>query len=219
MNEAVSFDIKSALGDAPIFPLPDSVLFPGGLLPLHVFEPRYRAMLRYCMDTHGGMVVARIADPNDRDASGEPRFASVAGLGEIVSHEPLADGRANIVLIGRARVRLEERPQEGPFRRARAYPLVDVGDPVSDFDYAGLIGTAMAYMTELRRHTKFAFEMPSLSAPGAFADLCANYLLPDASVRQSLLEERDVGVRVRRAAEELAKELGILQRPEQRRRH
>ena len=71
--------LAAALDDLPIFPLPSVVLFPRALLPLHIFEPRYRAMVEHCMKTHRAMAIAFIPDPNDKDANGEPRFASIAG--------------------------------------------------------------------------------------------------------------------------------------------
>src|SRR5580700_11153347 len=92
--------LLAALGDLPVFPLPNAVLFPRALLPLHVFEPRYRVMLAHCLATHRALVVARVPDERDHDAEGRPRFAQIAGLGLIVEHRLLHDGRSNILLQG-----------------------------------------------------------------------------------------------------------------------
>ena len=54
--------VLRALSSIPIFPLPEVVLFPGGQLPLHVFEPRYRTMLEDCLKTHGALVLAMLVD-------------------------------------------------------------------------------------------------------------------------------------------------------------
>src|SRR3954468_333548 len=96
-------DLAPALDVLPIFPLPQTVLFPGALLPLHVFEPRYRSMVKDCLSTHKAMAVALIAGIGDRDTHGHPRIEPVAGIGVIVDHVELPDGRYNILLSGRAR--------------------------------------------------------------------------------------------------------------------
>lgn len=197
-------DLERSLGDLPVFPLPQAVLFPRALLPLHIFEPRYRAMLAHCLATHRGIVIAQLAKDGDVDAEGRPRFASVAGLGLIVQHRPLADGRANIVLHGKARVALEERASDEPFRRVRATLLPDVGVDVLESDRAALVAIASAFATELHKHTDFEFDFPPNAPPDAVADLCAQHLLFDADVRQAVLEERDVAARVRRVITALA---------------
>jgi len=197
-------DLERALGDLPVFPLPQAVLFPRALLPLHIFEPRYRAMLAHCLATHRGMVIAQIAKDGELDEEGRPRFARIAGLGLIVQHRPLPDGRANIVLHGKARVALEERPTSEPFRRVRATLLPDVGETVLDSDRTALIAIATAFATQLHKHADFDFTFPPNAPPDAVADLCAQHLLFDADVRQAVLEERDVAARVRRVIAELA---------------
>src|SRR6185436_19916478 len=113
-------DLAPALDVLPIFPLPQTVLFPGALLPLHVFEPRYRAMVKDCLATHKAMAVALISETGERDAHRHPTIERVAGVGVIIDHVELPDGRYNILLHGRARVRLEELPYVPPYRRAKA---------------------------------------------------------------------------------------------------
>lgn len=119
--------LADALDALPLFPLPDVVLFPGVVLPLHVFEPRYRAMLRDVMRTHGALAVAQIVPGADGPS---PPIARVAGAGLVLEQEMLADGRSNIVLQGVARVALEELPEDGPYRRARATIVEDTDEPV-----------------------------------------------------------------------------------------
>jgi Lon protease-like protein len=196
--------LDAALDDLPIFPLPSVVLFPRALLPLHIFEPRYRAMLDHCMKTHRTMAIALIADPNDKDAQGEPRFASIAGVGRIIEHQPLESGRSNILLHGRARVDLVERPTDGPFRRARAKLRADLKTPVPAADRSALISAATSVASELHKRDDFSFALPTNVEIDALADLCAQHLVLDPKARQSLLEERDVASRVRAVIAELA---------------
>ena len=199
--------IEAALEDLPVFPLAQVVLFPHALLPLHVFEARYRTMLRDALASHRVIVMAHVPDPTVCNDEGQPCFASVAGLGIIVEHQPLADGRSNILLHGQARVRLEELPFVPPYRRARATVLHDVHTPVRDADRAALVAAASAFSAEVSRHDpKFSFRLPQSLEPGRVADLCAHHLIIDAHARQTILEELDVAARVRKVIAELAEQ-------------
>ncbi|HEY2517335.1 MAG TPA: LON peptidase substrate-binding domain-containing protein [Polyangiaceae bacterium] len=197
-------DLRRALDDVPVFPLPQAVLFPGALLPLHIFEPRYRAMLAHCLATHRLMVIARIADEADVDGEGRPRFAAVGGLGLIVEHRPLPDGRSNIVLQGKARVALEERPADTPYRRVRATPLVDLPGTITDADRTALFSAATIFASSLETGGDVKLAFPPNASPAEVADLCAQHLLFDPDTRQAVLEERDIAERVRRVIAELA---------------
>jgi len=194
------YDLKRALEELPIFPLPRLVFFPNTMLPLHVFEPRYRKMLADCLETHGAMAVVRLEPRGAREG-----IARVAGAGVVVHHEELADGRSNLVLAGSARVLLEELPFCPPYRRARATVLEPVRSHVSDEEHAALVAAATDFVREVRRHdSDFSFELPSSRGPGVLADVCAAHLIVDADVRQRLLEELDDAARVRAVIEELA---------------
>jgi len=209
-HEELPADLAGALGDLPVFPLPQAVLFPHGLVPLHIFEPRYRSMVAYCMATHHGMVLARLSgdarhDERDpREQEERPPFERIAGLGLIVRHELLSGGRSNIVLQGRARVAIEERPSDDPFRRVRATVLQDEGLDVSTTDRSALVALANTFANELRVRTDIDFSLPPDAPAAAAADLCAQYLLFDADVRQAMLAERDVATRVKRVIAALA---------------
>ena len=214
-----ALDLDAALSQVPIFPLSHVVLFPRALLPLHIFEPRYRAMLRDSLASAaprglaGAIAMALIVDPADLDACGNPRICPVAGLGAIVEHEPLADGRSNILLQGQARVLLDELPYVPPYRRARATILHEIATPVTPADRAALFGTASAFVGELaKRDPKFSFNLPRDLNPGAVADMCAHHLIVDAAVRQDLLCELDVAERVRKVIVELAQQRSALAR-------
>ena len=197
-----SYDLKKALDELPIFPLPRLVFFPNTMLPLHVFEPRYRKMLADCLETHGAMAVVRM-EPGTR--GGPDRIAKVAGAGVVVHHEQLADGRSNLVLAGSARVALEELPFLPPYRRARATLLECVRSPVPEKDQTALVAAATDFVREVRRHdSDFSFELPQSRTAGILADVCAAHLIVDADVRQRILEELDDAVRVRAVIEELA---------------
>lgn len=205
-------DLLPALSELPLFPLP-TVLFPGALLPLHIFEPRYRAMIRDVLETHRALAVVLVTDPKDVDAHGHPRIAEIAGAGVIIDHAELPSGRFNVMVRGRARVRLEELPfvapganaPSFPYRRARATVLTPPSGDVPASDVSALVSAATAFAARVReRDPDFEFPLPRDAPAGAIADLCAHHLVLDARERQAILETLAPADRVRRVAEALA---------------
>ncbi len=97
--------------EIPIFPLPDVVLFPQEVLPLHIFESRYRMMLQTVLETDSRFGVVRW-DPNKN------KLAEVGCCAEIMQHQTSDDGRSNIVTLGQQRFRILEIIREAPFRSA-----------------------------------------------------------------------------------------------------
>jgi ATP-dependent Lon protease len=210
MSEPAAASLERALAAIPVFPLPRLVLFPGALLPLHIFEPRYRAMLADSLATHRCIAMALVEDPG---AAEPPAFARVAGAGIIVEHQPLPDGRSNIVLLGCARVRLEELPFVPPYRRARAQVLEDRPTPLTDIDFAALHAAVSGFVAEVRRlDVEVDFALPAGAATATTVDLCAQHLIVDADARQRALEELDVAARARFVTAELAAQTSRLLR-------
>lgn len=201
--------------EVPIFPLPQAVLFPGALMPLHVFEPRYRTMTKDALDTHGVIAVAHILDddPKATPTPGQPNIAVVAGVGVIVESQLLADGRYNILLEGRARVHLTELPFIPPYRRARGEILEDKHVDVPPGDHASLVAMVNAFTSFVQaRDPNFHFTLPPSLPPGKIADLCAHHLVLDAKERQRVLETLDPAARVRMVADALAVQLAVVKR-------
>jgi Lon protease-like protein len=103
----------------PLFPLPNAVLFPGVPLPLHVFEPRYREMVRVVAlsdDRIIGMVLLR--GDWRKDYAGNPDVFRVGCAGRMLSVEPLADGRSNILLQGVREFVITGESHERAYRQA-----------------------------------------------------------------------------------------------------
>ena len=97
-----------AVRELPLFPLPDVVLFPQEVLPLHIFESRYRIMLRSVLDTDSRFGVVRW-DPIAKTMS------DVGCCAEIIKCQTAEDGRSNIVTLGQQRFRVLEVIREAPF--------------------------------------------------------------------------------------------------------
>jgi hypothetical protein len=109
----------------PIFPLPNVVLFPTVFLPLHIFEPRYRAMVRDALggDRIIGMTLLR---PGwDAHYEGSPAVYPIGCAGLITHAERLADGRYNIVLQGLEKFRIAAEEDAAEYRRAEVDPLLE----------------------------------------------------------------------------------------------
>ena len=98
-----------AVRELPLFPLPDLVLFPQEVLPLHIFEPRYRMLLRTAMAEDRRFGVIRW-DPQER------RMADVGCCAEIIHCQTQEDDRSNIVTMGQQRFRVLDIVREAPFR-------------------------------------------------------------------------------------------------------
>lgn len=198
-------ELGKALEALPVFPLPQTVLFPGALLPLHIFEPRYRSMVKDSLATHKAIAIALIRDGHERNAARQPAIEKIGGLGIIIDHVELPDGRYNILLQGRARIQIEELPFVPPYRRARGSLLQNGPGETMRRDLTALLASAAAFAADIRsRDAEFDFKIPPHASASAAADLAAHHLVLDAHERQSLLETLDVPKRVRRTTEALA---------------
>ena len=112
--------------ELPLFPLPDVVLFPQQLLPLHIFESRYRMLLQSVLETDQRFGIVRI-DPN----TGE--MADIGCCAEVLQHQTTDDGRSYIVTLGQQRFRLLNIARETPFRTGMVSWIEDenIDDPDS----------------------------------------------------------------------------------------
>ena len=189
----------------PIFPLPDVTFFPHTLLPLHVFEARYRAMVMDALARDRRLAVVRLRPGFEAVYAGKPAVHAVAGAGEIVSWERLATGRYNILVKGEWRVRIEsERPSDTLYRIVTAQRLDDVA-PTTD------ASAALARIRDLCGRLLRALDRPADlldtalagQLPGVIADRIAAAVVPDADLRQELLETFDVTRRLDRLGQVL----------------
>ncbi|HWU90693.1 MAG TPA: LON peptidase substrate-binding domain-containing protein [Kofleriaceae bacterium] len=201
MRETAGLD-SGALSSLPIFPLPNCVLLPGGLLPLHVFEPRYRELTRDCLAGHHLMAVARLRPGYESAYYGRPPVYERCGVGRIIASEELPDGRFALLLRGVARVEIaRELPADRAYRQVEAKVLPDASCDVADArDHhrrlimlcdrlAEVIEQGGPQLRDLAR---------SFESPGACADAIAAALIMDADARQELLEACDPMVRLQR---------------------
>jgi Lon protease-like protein len=195
-----------ALDRLPIFPLPNCVLLPGGLLPLHVFEPRYRDMTRDCLGGSRVMAVARLRPDDDLalDRLERPAVFSHCGLGRIIASEELPDGRFHILLRGVARVQIaEELAAEHAYRQVRAVLLDDQGSQRPDAVRAGYLQLVSLCDRLALCLDKGGDQLRELvrGQPSAAetADVITAALVTDPDARQTLLETLDPADRLAHA--------------------
>jgi Lon protease-like protein len=125
-----SFSAADFTGTTRLFPLPNLVLFPHVMQPLHVFEPRYRDLLEESLAADRLVTMATLAPGWERDYEGRPPLARVACLGRVAVCHCLEGGAYNILLVGLKRVRLlEELPVRKSFREARVEIYEDCYPP------------------------------------------------------------------------------------------
>jgi Lon protease-like protein len=164
--------MKEGLLRVPVFPLAGALLFPGGQLPLHIFESRYQAMIRDAMaaDRLIGMVQPKQA-PSDAEGDGgtRPALFEVGCLGRIGACEELDDGRFNIVLEGLGRFRIaREAKVETPYRQVDAdrggfdeeeEPALGIAQRADVEREARRYADALGYMVEWEQVSRLDDEM------------------------------------------------------------
>jgi len=95
-------------GVIPLFPLPNMVFFPRTYLPLHIFEPRYRRMVRDAASSHRMIGMVLLKEGWETDYEGTPPIFPIGAVGRIVTVQALSDGRFNILLQGLSRFEIQE---------------------------------------------------------------------------------------------------------------
>ncbi|MEX0655856.1 MAG: LON peptidase substrate-binding domain-containing protein [Phycisphaeraceae bacterium] len=120
MAEALTIDFDRPV---PLFPLANCVLLPHAIVPLHVFEPRYRAMTREALDSTGLIAMAVFAGEQWKQAYADnPPVREHVCIGHIARHERLLDGRYNVLLQGLCRARVLREVEHEPYRLAMLAP-------------------------------------------------------------------------------------------------
>jgi len=195
----------------PVFPFLDVVLLPHETMPLHIFEPRYREMISHCLDSAGQFAVATIDREADAVAGGaEPRpLRPFACVGQIVGHEPLPDGRFNLLLQGICRARIletHEPDDERPYRSA-TMRAVDAGNDEAPLDDVRARLTTVVHdprldpLDSIERLREWA-DHPEIPTR-AFIDLVGLVLVRDGGRKYQLLSECDVRLRAEMVGGEL----------------
>lgn len=194
----------------PVFPLPNVVLFPHTMLPLHIYEARYRQMVEDALQGEKRIAVA-ILNASGREPDVPPPFYVVAGVGRIVRYTRLIDGRYNIVLSGDARVTLEEIASERLYRKVRVQAFPEDLDWLTRRVAAGALREilAMGGGLGLLGNRKAPARLPRDPVMrAAIINQVASGVLAESEERQALIEAGDYAVR----AELLLRQLRLTER-------
>ena len=199
----------------PLFPLPGVVLFPRAVLPLHIFEDRYRAMTADAIVGDKLVAMALLKPGWEKSYYGCPAIEPVVCVGKILSHEKLPDGKYNFLLQGvlRATIVREQQRDDVPYRTAELAPLEET--PALEIE-----------LEDERRRLMELFMSSPLGGVGAgrqfrqivktplptsvVADLAAFTFLEDVVLKQSLLADADVRKRTARIVSALQQMVATL---------
>ena len=195
------------LGSLAIFPLPGVVLFPGALLPMQKIEPRYRQITPEPIEDRApNAMTAPLTSPQQAGAGYLP-VLPIAGVGSIVHHEELPDGRFHILLVGQGRIFIREELEVAtPYRQVRAEWLQDEKEDKPELVHK--MSTVRQVVFGLHRSqpklaAALAKFMQQEMPPSHVADALANALFADPQDRQELLEDTQISSRLDRVLQQL----------------
>ncbi|PYI84577.1 MAG: hypothetical protein DMF21_09290 [Verrucomicrobia bacterium] len=194
----------------PVMPLPDAVLFPHALLPLYIFEPRYRNMLEHALYQHR-MFCVTLIKPSCPEWHAPEDFFHLATVGLIRACVGRGDGTSNLILQGLQRVRFAGFEQETPFpiakidivesRDATTVETEALGAKVLEL-YANLKHDGRQLPAKVDRYLAELHDLEML------ADLMASTFVNDPLRRQHMLEEGSLNQRLRFLIRYLRDEIG-----------
>ena len=185
----------------PIFPLPNVVLFPNVFLPLHIFEPRYRAMVADALrgDRIIGMVLLRPGFEGNYE--GRPPVYPIGCAGVITHAEPLADGRYNIVLRGMEKFRVTGEDDSRVYRLAHVQPLPESMAETERQTIREHRHKLEALLAALVERSGSDPKFPPAVPDEDLVNALAQYIQLDPIERQALLEREGVLARCRALVE------------------
>lgn len=194
----------------PMFPLPAVHLFPGTLLPLHVFEPRYCALVEQCLKRGDRALAVATLRPGYEDRyEARPPVFPVMGAGVLLAAQQQDDGKWNLILRGTDRVRLlrEHRPTQ-PYREILAVRLEDTEAPRAHPLYERL-RMLLARLAQQAPQAEKALNLllSQASGPAHLTNLVGSHTLNDPHIRQQMIETLDVAERLGLASVQIGRML------------
>lgn len=187
------------LGAIPLFPLPNVVLLPAGVIPLHVFESRYCALVEEVLGSNQLLGLPQLAPGWESNYHGDPDIYPTFGLGRILQHEVLEGGRFNILVEGIARVRvLEEGIHPKGFREAKVSLVSDTpGDSAALSRATRKTKLALGQLISLSPQLRDLSALMELDLDAAnLSDTLAHAIMTDPSDRQAYIETNAVSERM-----------------------
>ena len=192
----------------PVMTLGNCVFLPQQLMPLRIFEPRYRKMLKETLAGSRMFAISQLDEASLSPDNDEPPCPFTC-VGRIVGHVELEDGTSHIILEGLRRARVIKVKRKTPYPQLEIAPVVD--EASSDLagctrDIARILAFAENIVGELGEEAEpIMRRLRGLAnQPGALADAAASYLVADSDKRRALLECLSQDLRIKAVAEELS---------------
>lgn len=181
--------------EVPVMTLNETVLFPQAMMPLYIFEPRYRQMLSDVLGEARIFAVASVK-PDEAEAETLETPCSIAGVGVIRACKQNQDGTSNLILQGLARVQFEEILPEAPYRRARITQVMSQ----SDGSVKSLAAIQPTLLNLLQTQMRLGAPIPKevlqflgkIKEPENALDLAIFTLCSSSQLQQQLLETRGI---------------------------
>ncbi len=198
----------------PLFPLPNVILFPGAVLPLHIFEERYKTMTADALAGDRLIAMALLRPGWEKDYYLRPAIEPIVCVGRIARWEQLEDGTFNFLLHGTTRARILREEDSSPYRIAHLQLLRENCPPEEEL--ANMRRRLMEmFASEPLASQPLTEQMNKIiNSPmptGTVADLIAFHALSQIALKQSLLAETDVVKRVARVISALDAALPVME--------
>jgi hypothetical protein len=174
----------------PIFPLEDATLFPNASYPLHIFEPRYRAMIADALKGNRIIGMVTLQPGHEAEYEGRPPIFAIGCAGLITEYEELPDGRFNIVLGGLVKFRVTSEDNSRPYRLAAVQA---VPEPLDEKKAAALTKERqrLDQLIEALSDTLGIGQIPPGEPDEQLVDELSQFLPMPRGQRQRLLERED----------------------------
>ena len=182
--------------EAPVMVLPNVVLIPNALLPLHIFEPQYREMLRWCLERDRLFCIAL----TEAGETAMENFSTIGGIGLVRACVAAEDGTSNLILQGLARVRFENLLQTEPFRMAEIREFPSDCPNLVEAEALGVKVVEMcAKLHEEGRELPEGLvdKLRHVTNPELLADIVTQTFVREAREQQRVMEEASVSGRMR----------------------
>lgn len=196
--------------EVPVMTLSNAVLFPQAMMPLFIFEPRYKSMLSDVLNNDRIFAVATLDERTEAATNSETPY-SIAGLGVVRACKQNPDGSSNLVLQGLARVQFETITAEEPYRKACIRQILS--EPGGSKDRIATIQSRLLSLIQTQRRLGAGIPkevlhfLSNISGPEQALDLAIYTLCSSATLKQELLETRGVLPRYEKFADFLQSEI------------
>jgi Lon protease-like protein len=206
----MEFELPSEI---PVMTLPNVVFFPQALLPLHIFEPRYRAMIQDVLQRHRMFAVAQLDQTATAPEEQTEPLHHIASAGIIRACQKNENGTSDLILQGLCRIEVLRIVRDDPYRFIEVRPLFSVAG--GSAEELSTLRDQTARLFALKRQLGLpvadgmAQLVQSVADPEAFADLAGFALCEDSGFKQQLLETLATKERLQMIARQLEQEIRL----------